>query len=87
MSPFDSSPWRRNDSAEPFIRKNLSIFQADWLRRQSAALEQTRSEILEAIMTEWLDLNPPIVWEDMEEGEIGRRAVEEFISRHHDEFL
>jgi len=87
MSPFDSSHRRGNDSAESFIRKNLSLFQAHWLRRQSEALEQTRSEMLEAIMTEWFDLNPPAVWEEMEEGEIARRAVEEFILRHHDEFL
>jgi cell pole-organizing protein PopZ len=87
MSPSDSSPRPRNDSAESFIRKNLSIFQADWLRRQSEALEETKTEMLEAIMTEWLDLNPPAVWEEMDEVEIARRAVEEFILHHHEEFL
>ena len=43
--------------------------------------------MLEAIMTEWLELNPPDVWEELDEVEIGRRAVQEFILRHHDEFL
>ena len=38
-------------------------------------------------MTEWFELNPPDLWEEMEEGEIGSRAVEEFILRHHEEFL
>jgi len=38
-------------------------------------------------MTEWFEFNPPAVWQEMEEGEIGRRAVEEFILRHHEEFL
>ena len=87
MSPSDGSPRPRNDSAESFIRKNLSHFHADWLRRQSEALEETRSEMLEAIMTEWFELNPPDVWEEMEEVEIARRAVEDFIFHHHEEFL
>ncbi|MBV8098787.1 MAG: hypothetical protein JOZ31_06495 [Verrucomicrobia bacterium] len=87
MSSSDSSPRPGNDSAESFIRKNLSIFQADWLRRQSEAVEQTRSEMLDAIMAEWFELNPPDVWEEMEEVEIARRAVEEFILHHHEEFL
>ena len=49
-------------------------------------LEETKSEMLEAIMTEWFDLNPPAVWQEMEQGEIVRRAVQEFILHHHEEF-
>jgi cell pole-organizing protein PopZ len=87
MSPSDGSRRPGNDSAESFICKNLSIFQANWLQRQSEALEETRSEMLEAIMAEWFELNPPAVWEEMDEVEIARRAVEEFILHHHEEFL
>jgi len=43
--------------------------------------------MLDAIMAEWFELNPPDVWEEMEEVEIARRAVEEFILHHHEEFL
>jgi hypothetical protein len=56
------------------------------LQRQSEVLEETKSEMLEAIMTEWFDLNPPAVWQEMEQGEIVRRAVQEFILHHHEEF-
>jgi hypothetical protein len=84
---FDSSPSHPDDSAEIFIGENLSIYQADWLRNQSEALGQTRAQILAAILKEWL-LNHPD--EDLLEtaaGGIARRAMSEFIVRHHKEFL
>jgi hypothetical protein len=87
MLPFDGSAKNRNDSSESFIRENLSRSQGRWLQRQSDALRKTKSDLLDTILIEWFAHNPPDVWEALDEIEIGRRAVEEFIMRHHSEFL
>jgi hypothetical protein len=72
---------------ESFIGDNLSNFQARWLIKQTEALGQTRRELFEAILRQWFALNPPELWEGMQDGDIARRAVEEFILHHHEEFL
>jgi hypothetical protein len=76
-----------DNSAESFIAEHLSIYQARWLRSQSAALGQTRTEILDAILKEWFAQNPTTTWKGMDEGEIARLAVGQFILRHYGEFL
>ena len=87
MSFFGDSPNYANDSAESFIGENLSIYQAQWLKNQCAVLQETRSQILEAILREWLLDHPIEVWEELKPGEVARRAVNQFILRHHPEFL
>ena len=87
MSPSDRSPNLSNDSAESFIGENLSIYQAQWLKNQCRPLGQTRAQILEAILKEWLLDHPHEVWEKLESGEVARRAMNDFILRHHEEFL
>jgi hypothetical protein len=87
MSLFDGSANSPNDSAESFIGENLSIYQAQWLKNQCDVLQQTRSEILEAILREWLLDHPCEEWENAQTGAVARHAVSEFILRHHKEFL
>ena len=87
MSLFDSSPNYSNDSAESFIGENLTIYQAQWLKNQCSPLGQTKAQILEAILREWLLEHPHEVWEKLESGEVARRAMNDFILRHHKEFL
>jgi hypothetical protein len=87
MSIFDDASDRPNNSADSFIGENLSIYQVEWLRSQSEALGQTRTEILDKVLEEWFAIHAPPVWDDMEKGEIARWAVGEFIFRHHEEFL
>jgi hypothetical protein len=87
MFSDDRSPQRSNDEVESFIGENLSIFQSKWLRTQSEALRTTRTEILEAILTEWLAAHPPAIYEYWQDGELVRRAVADFILCHHAEFL
>jgi hypothetical protein len=83
----DASPERTNNSAESFIGENLSVYQANWLRIQSEALEQTRTEILDKVLIEWFARHSPADWENIEAGEIARRAAGEFIFCHYQEFL
>ena len=87
MSPFDSSPSHSDDSAASFTGENLSIYQAHWLQHQSDALGQTRAEILMAIVKEWLLNHPDKELAKLDEGEIARWAIGEFIVLHHREFL
>jgi hypothetical protein len=87
MLSDDRSPERSNDEVEAFIGENLSIFQSQWLRTQSEALRTTRTEILEAILTEWLAVHPVEIHAHWQDGELVRRAVGDFILCHHAEFL
>jgi hypothetical protein len=84
--------WRdhSNDSLESFIGENLSIYQAQWLQKQCEALGQTRAQraqLLQAIVKEWLLDQPAEAWDKLDSGDIARLAVNEFILRHHAEFL
>jgi 3-methyladenine DNA glycosylase AlkC len=87
MFVFGASSQYPDDSAESFIGENLSIYQAKWLTNQCNILQQTRSQILEAILREWLLDHPNEDWQESQAGEVARRAVSEFILRHYKEFL
>lgn len=87
MLSDDRSPERLNDEVEAFIGENLSIFQSKWFTTQSEALRTTKTEILEAILTEWLAAHPPEIHVHWQDGELVRRAVGDFILCHHAEFL
>jgi hypothetical protein len=89
MLIFGNSQRYPDDSAESFIRQNLSPYCALWLSHQSEALGQTRTVILQQIMKEWLTIHARDVPEklDVDVPEVARQAVAEFIVRHHEEFL
>jgi hypothetical protein len=87
MFPNDSLPEDFDHSIEAFIGENLSIFQVHWIKTQSEALAKSKTEILEGILTEWLASNPSDAGESGREGGLVRRAVGDFILRHHAEFL
>jgi hypothetical protein len=86
MFSFDSSGRHSNESIETFIGENLSIYQAQWLQSQCRALGQTRAQIFEAVVKEWLLDHSAEVWE-LNPGVIARLAMNDFILRHHAEFL
>jgi hypothetical protein len=48
---------------------------------------KTKVEILEEILTEWFATNPPPARASWIEAELVRRAVGDFVLRHHAEFL
>ena len=87
MFTNDSLPEGFDNSVESFIGENLSIFQARWLKTQSETLLKPKVEILKEILTEWYATNPPQACEGWIEAELVRRAVGDFILRHHAEFL
>jgi hypothetical protein len=92
MLIFGNSQKYPDDSEESFIVENLSAYCVLWLSRQSEALGQTRTVILQNILKEWfathardVPKNPNNV--DAYVTEIARDAVAEFIVRHQEEFL
>jgi hypothetical protein len=87
MLIFGNSQKYPDDSAESFIVQNLSPYCALWLSRQSEALGETRTVILQNILREWLVTHAGDVPDDVDVTEITREAVADFIVCHHDEFL
>jgi hypothetical protein len=87
MLIFGNSQKYPDDSAESFIVQNLSPYCALWLSRQSEALGETRTVILQNILREWLATHAGDVPDDVDVTEITREAVADFIVGHHDEFL
>ena len=78
MFSFDSWSGHPNESIESFIGENLSIYQAQWLQNQCLALGQTRAQIFEAVVKEWLLDYPAEVYE-LHPGVIARLAMNDFI--------
>ena len=87
MLIFGNSQKYPDDSAESFIIQNLSPYCALWLSRQSEALGETRTVLLQNILREWLATHAGDVPDDVDVTEIAREAVADFIVCHHDEFL
>lgn len=87
MLIFGNSQKYPDDSAESFIIQNLSPYCALWLSRQSEALGETRTVILQNILREWLATHAGDVPDDVDVTEIAREAVADFIVCHQDEFL
>ena len=89
MRIFGSSQKYPDDSEESFIEENLSAYCVLWLSRQSEALGETRTVILQRILKEWLAIHARDVPNNLDASisEIAREAVSEFIVRHQEEFV
>lgn len=89
MLIFGNSQKYPDDSAESFILEKLSPYCVSWLSRQSDALGETRTVILQNILKEWFATHAGEVPNNVDAylTEIAREAVAEFIVRHQEEFL
>jgi hypothetical protein len=89
MLIFGNSQKFPDDSAESFIVQNLSPYCVLWLNRQSEALGQTRTVILQNILTEWFATHAADVPDNVDAyvREVAREAVAEFIVCHKEEFM
>jgi hypothetical protein len=89
MLSFGNSQKYPDDSAESFIVENLSPYCVLWLSRQSDALGETRTRILQNILKEWFATHAGDVSNNVDAyvTEIAHEAVAEFIVRHLEEFL
>src|ERR1700757_999691 len=77
MLIFGNSHKYPDDSEESFIIENLSAYCVLWLSRQSEALGETRTMILEKILTEWFAMHVQDVPKNLDAyiTEIARDAV------------
>jgi hypothetical protein len=84
MLIFGNSQKYPDDSGESFIVENLSPYCVLWLSRQSDALGETRTVILQNILKEWFATHAGDVPNNVDAyvTEITREAVAEFIVRH-----
>lgn len=89
MLIFGNSQRYPDDSEESFIIENLSAYCILWLNRQSEALGQSRSLILQNILKEWFAMHAQDVSKNLDAcvSVIAKDAVSEFIVRHQEEFL
>ena len=89
MLIFGNSQKYPDDSAVSFIVQNLSPYCVLWLSRQSDALGETRTLILQNILKEWFATHAADIPDNLDAyvAEIAREAVSEFIVRHQEEFL
>ena len=89
MLIFGNSHKYPDDSEDQFIIENLSAYCILWLSRQSEALGQTKTVILQQILKEWFAIHVEGVPDNADAylPEIAREAVAEFILRHQAEFL
>jgi archaellum biogenesis protein FlaJ (TadC family) len=81
-----SSPEDLNQIAS-FIRSKLTDFQRQWLATQGEALNISSEQIMSDVLAEWLTRHRDATRKGNSIGDFLQEALEDFISRHHEEFL
>jgi archaellum biogenesis protein FlaJ (TadC family) len=70
-----------------YIRSKLTDLQRQWLATQSEALNTSSKQIMNDVLAEWLIRHRDATRNSSSFGDFLQEALEEFISRHHEEFL
>jgi hypothetical protein len=97
-SPPMSQSMPNPDPAEPssedqlrkiatYIRQRLTASQRQWLATQSDALEISSEQIMSDVLSEWFIRHQEEAGNESSLGDFLPEALEEFVSRHHQEFL
>ena len=87
-----------NDPVEPssedqlrkiasYIRQRLTDSQRQWLATQSDAMAISSEQVMSDVLSEWLIRHREATGNGGSLGDFLPEALEEFISRHHEEFL
>jgi hypothetical protein len=69
------------------IRQRLTVSQRQWLATQSEALEISSEQIMSDVLSEWFVRHQEAAGNWSSLGDFLAEALEEFVSRHHQEFL
>jgi hypothetical protein len=85
--PSASSPEDQLNQIASYIRSNLSDFQRQWLATQGEALNISSEQIMSDVLAEWLTRHRDATRNGNFIGDFLQQALEDFISRHHEEFL
>jgi hypothetical protein len=70
-----------------YIRQRLSDSQRQWLAIQSDALDISSEQIMSDVLSEWFVRHREAEGNGASLGDFLPEALEEFVSRHHQEFL
>jgi len=70
-----------------YIRSNLTNFQRRWLATQSEALGTSSERVMSEVLVEWLAQHRNVKHKGSSLGDILPQALDDFIARHHQEFL
>ncbi|MBV8584648.1 MAG: hypothetical protein JO308_00045 [Verrucomicrobia bacterium] len=87
MLIFGNSQKFPDDSSDLPILQHLSPRCVLWLNRQSEALGQSASFILQQVLKEWLTTHAIRSFDEARLPEIAQIALSEFIARHEQEFI
>jgi hypothetical protein len=97
-SPPMSQSMPNPDPAEPssedqlrkiatYIRQRLTDSQRQWLATQSDAMAISSEQVMSDVLSEWFIRHPEAAGNGASLGDFLTEALEEFVSRHHQEFL
>ena len=70
-----------------YMRQRLTDSQRQWLATQSDALEISSEQIMSDILSEWFVRHREAAGNGSSLADFLPEALEEFVSRHHEEFL
>ena len=70
-----------------YMRQRLSASQRQWLATQSEALNISSEQVMSDVLSEWFVRHREAASNGGSLGDFLEEALEEFISRHHEEFL
>jgi hypothetical protein len=85
--PAESSSEDQLRKFASYIRQRLTNSQRQWLATQSEALNTSSEQIMSDVLSEWFVRHREAASNGGLLGDFLQEALEEFISRHHEEFL
>jgi len=85
--PSASSPEDQLNQLTSYIRSKLTDYQRQWLATQGQALSISSEQIMNDVLAEWLTRHREAAGNGNSIGDFLQEALEDFISRHHEEFL
>jgi archaellum biogenesis protein FlaJ (TadC family) len=85
--PTESSSEEQLRKIASYMRQRLSDSQRQWLATQSNALEISGEQIMSDVLSEWFARHRGAASDGSSLGDFLAEALEEFVARHHEEFL
>lgn len=85
--PSSSYPEDQLNQIASYIRLKLTDFQRQWLATQGEALGISNEQIMNDVLAEWLIRHRDVARNGSSLGDFIQEALEDFIARHHEEFL
>jgi hypothetical protein len=85
--PTESSSDEQLKKIASHMRQRLTDSQRQWLATQSDALEISSEQIMSDVLSEWFVRHREAASNGSSLGDFLPEALEEFVARHHEEFL